>query len=753
MTVTESKPSYKYVGTRPVRHDGLEKVTGRARFAADLNMSGQLHGIVVRSPHAHARIVSIDTSDAEAMDGVKAVITGDDFPAVDPSHRQYDMCINVIARDKVLYEGHAVAAVAASTRDQAQAAAAAVKVEYEVLPAVLTIDQAMAPGAPLLHAHMMTAGANPPAEEPSNISNVTRFSGGELDAGFAEADLVIEREFTTQPVHQGYIEPHACVADTGQDGHTTIWCSSQGHFNVRSSTATLLGWENSRIRVIPAEIGGGFGGKTTIYLEPLAVALSAKAGRPVKMVMTRDEVFRATGPAPGTKLRIKLGVKSDGDLVAGDAYLIYTNGAYAGPGGLLGAMTVFESYKIPNFEIEALDVVINTARSAAYRAPAAPLTAYAMETMLDEIAEELGIDPIDFRIQNAVTEGDPSTMGFPFARIGFVECLEAVRDHPNYKAPLGPNQGRGVAAGYWFNIGESSSATVNLNEDGTATVVTGSPDIGGSRASMALMAAEELGIDVYDIRPVVGDTEAVGFTDVTEGSRATFATGMAVVEACRRMVVELRGRAAKMMGVDVDDIDWMDGQAVYTGSDGEKAPLSVAEITAKAKRTGGPLTATGSLEAHGAGPGFAVHLCDLEVDPETGVVRVVRYTASQDAGTAIHPSYVEGQIQGGVAQGVGWALNEEYIYDSDGVMENPSFLDYRVPVASDLPMIDAIIVEVPNPAHPYGVRGVGETGIVPPIPAVANAIYDATGCRIRDLPMSPIRVLDAITSNGGSNGS
>ncbi|MYG79389.1 MAG: xanthine dehydrogenase family protein molybdopterin-binding subunit [Acidimicrobiaceae bacterium] len=752
MTVTEPKPSYKYVGTRPVRHDGLEKVTGRARFAADLNMSGQLHGIVVRSPHAHARIVSIDTSEAEAMAGVKAVITGDDFPAVEPGHRQYDMCINVIARDKVLYEGHAVAAVAASTRDQAQAAAAAVKVEYEVLPAVLTIDQAMAPGAPLLHAHMMTAGANPPAEEPSNISNVTRFSGGELDAGLAEADLVIEREFTTQPVHQGYIEPHACVADTGQDGHTTIWCSSQGHFNVRSSTATLLGWENTRIRVIPAEIGGGFGGKTTIYLEPLAVALSAKAGRPVKMVMTRDEVFRATGPAPGTKLRIKLGVKRDGTLVAGDAYLIYTNGAYAGPGGLLGAMTVFESYKIPNFEIEALDVVINTARSAAYRAPAAPLTAYAMETMLDEIAEELGIDPIDFRIQNAVTEGDPSTMGFPFARIGFVECLEAVRDHPNYKAPLGPNQGRGIAAGYWFNIGESSSATVNLNEDGTATVVTGSPDIGGSRASMALMAAEELGIDVYDIRPVVGDTEAVGFTDVTEGSRATFATGMAVVEACRRMVVELRGRAAKMMGVEVDDIDWVDGQAVYTGSDGDKAPLSVAEITAKAKRTGGPLTATGSLEAHGAGPGFAVHVCDLEVDPETGVVRVVRYTASQDAGTAIHPSYVEGQIQGGVAQGVGWALNEEYIYDSDGVMENPSFLDYRVPVASDLPMIDAIIVEVPNPAHPYGVRGVGETGIVPPIPAVANAIYGATGCRIRDLPMSPIRVLDAITSNGGSNG-
>ena len=752
MTATESKPRYKYVGTRPVRHDGLEKVTGRARFSADLNLPGQLTGAVVRSPHAHARILSVDTSAAEDMPGVKAAVTGDDFPPVQPGDRDYDMCVNLMARDKVFYEGHAVAAVAANTAAQARKAAAAVTVEYELLPAVLTIDEAMADGAPVLHAHMMTAGANPPATEASNVSDITRFADGDLDAGFAAADVAIEREFTTKPVHQGYIEPHGVVADTGQDGRTSVWCSSQGHFNVRAQTAAMLGWETTRVKVIPAEIGGGFGGKTTIYLEPLAVVLSAKAGRPVKMVMTRDEVFRATGPAPGTKIRVKLGADRDGNLVAGDAWMAYSGGAYAGAGGLLGAMTVFESYRIPNFVAESHNVVVNTARSAAYRAPAAPMTAFAVETVLDEIAAELGIDPIELRLQNAVGEGDPSTMGVPFARIGFVECLEAIRDHPHYRAPIGPNQGRGVAAGYWFNIGEASSATVNLNEDGTATVVTGSPDIGGSRASMALMAAEELGIDVYDIQPVVGDTEAVGFTDITEGSRATFATGMAVVNACRTMVTELRARAAKMMGVDAADVDWVDGQAVYTGGDGEKDPLPLAAITRAAKRTGGPLTATGSLQARGAGPGFAVHLCDVEVDPETGVVRVVRYTASQDAGTAIHPSYVEGQIQGGVAQGVGWALNEEYIYNSDGVMENPSFLDYRVPVASDLPMIDAIIVEVPNPAHPYGVRGVGETGIVPPIATVANAIHDATGCRLRDLPMSPIRVLEAVTAKSGSNG-
>ena len=754
MTVTEnrprqSRPRYKYVGTRPVRHDGLEKVTGRARFAADLSLAGQLVGRVVRSPHPHARIASIDTSEAEAVPGVKSVVTRDDFPPVKPGDRDYEVRVNLMARDKVLYAGHAVAAVAAVTPAAAARAAAAVKVEYELLPPVLTIDDALDDSLPPLHAHTVTF--DPDVEDPSNVTSVMKLAEGDAAAAFESADIVVERSFTTKPVHQGYIEPHAVVADTGQDGRSTVWCSSQGHFNVRAQTASMLGWETARIKVVPAEIGGGFGGKTTVYLEPLAVALSAKAGRPVKMVMTRDEVFRATGPAYGTKIRVKLGATAEGELVAGDAWLAYSTGAFDGPGGLLGAMTVFESYKIPDFEVASYNVVTNTPKSAAYRAPAAPMTAFAVETILDEIAVAAGVDPIDLRLRNAVVEGYPSTLGrVPRPRIGFVECLEAIRDHPHYRAPLGENQGRGVAAGYWFNIGESSSATVNLSEDGTATVVTGSPDIGGSRASMALMAAEELGIDVYDVQPVVGDTEAVGFTDITEGSRATFATGMAVVKACRRLIEDLRGRAAKMMGADVDDVAWEDGRAVCTGAGaddgGDRAPLPLAAITKEAKKTGGPLTATASLNARGAGPSFAVHVCDVEVDSETGVVRVVRYTASQDAGTAIHPSYVEGQIQGGVAQGVGWALNEEYIFDSDGVMENPGFLDYRVPVASDLPMIDAVIVEVPNPEHPYGVRGVGETGIVPPIPAVANAIFDATGCRLFDLPMSPIRVLEAITA-------
>ncbi len=747
MTITEERPTYKYVGTRPVRHDGLDKVTGRARFAADMNLPGQLVGKVLRSPHPHARICSIDTSAAEAIAGVKAVITAADFPEINPSTRNYDLLVNLMARDKVFYVGHPVAAVAATSPAAAAEALAAIKVDYELLTPVLTIDDALNPDIPPLHDHTTTH--DPDVQDPSNITSVTKLSNGDIEAGFAEADIVIEREFTTKPVHQGYIEPHGAVANTTEDGRTTIWCSSQGHFNVRSQTAAMLGWETTRIKVIPAEIGGGFGGKTVVYLEPLAVALSAKANRPVKIVMTREEVFVATGPTYGTKMKIKIGAKSDGTLVAGDAWMAYSGGAFDSSGGLLGAMTVFESYKFPNFEVASYNVCINEPRSAAYRAPGAPMSAFAVESIMDEISEQTGVDPFELRMLNAVDEGYPSTMGgVPRPRIGFNECIEAVRDHPNMSAELGPNQGRGIAAGYWFNIGESSSATVNLNEDGTATVVTGSPDIGGSRASMALMAAEELGIDPHDITPVVGDTEAVGFTDITEGSRATFATGMAVVDACRKMKDELQARAAKMMDVDIDDIDWVDGQAVHSPSDGAEAkdPLPLAKITRAAKKTGGPLTTTGSLEARGAGPSFGVHACDVEVDPETGVVTVLRYTASQDAGTAIHPSYVEGQIQGGAAQGIGWALNEEYMY-SDGVLQNPSFLDYRVPVASDLPMIDAVIVEVPNPAHPYGVRGVGETAIVPPLAAVSNAIYAATGCRLRHLPMSPPVVLAALNEN------
>ncbi len=759
MTITEQPttnrpPTYRYVGTRPVRHDGLDKVVGKARYAADLVLPGMLYGHILRSPHAHARIVSIDTSKAAAMPGVRAIITGEDFPDLQADEPERNMTRNLMARDKVLYEGHAVAAVAATSRRAAKAAAEAIEVSYEVLPHVLDLLEAMEPAAPLLHDDIFTGGVDPEPSEPSNVSNRTCYERGDVEQALAAADIVVEGEFRTHAVHQGYIEPHACVADTGQDGKAVIWCSSQGHFRVRSQTAAMLGWETSRIKVIPAEIGGGFGGKTTIYLEPLAALLSARAGRPVKLQMTRDEVFRATGPTPGSVIRVTLGATGDGRITAAKAWLAYESGAFPGVWAMLGCMCVVTPYNVENFLIEGFEVVVNKPVNAAYRAPSAPMAAFATDTLVDEIAQRLGMDPIDLRLLNCPGEGDEAPYGPKWPRIGLRECLEAIRDSEHYRSEPAPGCGRGVASGFWFNIGEASSATVNLNENGTATVVTGSPDIGGSRASMALMAAEELGIDVHSIQPVVGDTEVVGFTDVTEGSRATFATGMAVVEACRDLKGQLRERAARIWECDVEEVEWTEGRAVYRGANHDDGhdPLELADITAQAGRTGGPLGATASLNARGAGPAFSVQVVDVSVDDETGRVTVERYTTAQDAGTAIHPDYVEGQMQGGVVQGIGWALNEEYIYDTDGVMENPGFLDYRIPVASDLPMIETIIVEVPNPNHPYGVRGVGEVGIVPPLAALANAVHDATGVRLREVPMSPPRVLAAITSANGDGG-
>ena len=746
MAITEENPGYKWVGTRPIRPDGLEKVTGKAQFGADLMLPGMLFGKVVRSPHAHARILSIDTTAAEAMVGVKAVITGSDFPdlAANGAHASdIDVANNAIAREKVLYEGHVVAAVAATTRDQAEAAAKAVEVTYEILPHVLTVDEAMAEGAPLLHEGMITKGVDPAPEEPSNVASKILHERGDLDQGFGEADVVVEREFTTKPVHQGYIEPHAAVADANTDGRAHIWCSSQGHFQMRAYSATVLGVSPGTLKVTAAEIGGGFGGKTVIYLEPLAVRLSQRAGRPVKLVMDRDEVFRATGPTSGTRIRVKMGVSQDGKITAAEVWMAYEAGAYSGsPVGAAG-MTAIACYDIPNFVVEGYDVVCNKPRVAAYRAPGAPMAAFAVESVLDDLARDIGMDPIDIRLANAAVEGTQASYGPKFPRIGFVETLEAIKDHPNYTADLGPNQGRGVAAGFWFNAGMMSSATVHINENGTATVVTGSPDIGGSRQSMALMAAEELGIPYESIKAVVADTETVGFNDVTGGSRVTLATGAAVVDACRLIVEDLRARAAKTWDVEVDQVEWVDGQAQHV--DGSQPPLSLSDLAAKSGRTGGPISANASLNSRGVGAGFSTQLCDVEVDPETGVTRVVRYLTAQDAGRAISPDYVEGQMQGGVVQGIGWALNEEYIHDQDGVMENPSFLDYRIPVASDLPMIDCAIVEVPNPAHPYGVRGVGEVGIVPPMAAVGNAINDAIDVRMTDLPMSPVRILEALT--------
>ena len=743
----------RWVGTRAARPDGVDKVTGRARFGADLFAPNMLHGRVLRSPHAHARIVSIAVSRAATLPGVKAIVTRDDFPEM-PSEwsplgelivNYHDMTRNVMAREKVLYEGHPVAAVAATSPSLAKRALSLIEVEYEVLPHVLDPVEAMRPDAPLLHEHLFTAGVDPRPDAPSNVAKRVQFGHGDVDEGFAAADLTIEREFDTRPVHQGYIEPHACLGSVSEDGQAELWVSTQGHFSVRGHCARLLGWEMSRIRVTAAEIGGGFGGKTVVYLEPLSLALSAKACQPVKMQMTREEVFRATGPTSGAHVRVRIGATRDGRITAADAELVYQAGAFQGSPVQPGAMSAFAPYALDHVRTVGYDVVVNRPKVAAYRAPGAPIAEFAVESTLDELARELGLDPLELRLRNAAREGSQSSYGPKFGPIGMAETLEAAKAHPHYHAPLGPHQGRGVASGFWFNIGGETCATMNVNEDGSVGLMTGTPDIGGTRASVSMMAAETLGIPLERIRPIIGDTSALGYTFVTGGSRVTYSSGMAAVQAAEDIIGQVRARAAKLWDIPVEAVEWKDGTVAPAGANaGEFDPMSLADIARISGKTGGPIVGEVAINAQGAGPSFGTHIVDVEIDPDTGRVSITRYTAIQDAGKAVHPSYVEGQMQGGAVQGIGWALNEEYIYDERGRLENPGFLDYRMPVCSDVPMIDTVIVEVPNPAHPFGVRGVGETPIIPPMAAIANAVEDAVGLRFTALPMSPPRVLEAL---------
>ncbi len=739
---------YKVIGTRPIRPDGADKVTGRAIYSADLQLNGLVHGKILRSPHAHANIKKIDTSAAEKLPGVVAVATAADLPdsqdkmadlgegAVNLAH----LACNVLAHKKALYRGHAVAAVAAINPHVAEEALKLIKVEYEVLPVVMDVLEAMKPEAPLLHPDVFTDSMGKKADKPSNVAVHLHFEVGDVDAAFKKADVVIEREFKTASVHQGYIEPHVCVALWNEDRRLTVWTSTQGSFAARAQVSEILQIPVSQVTVVPCEIGGGFGGKISVYLEPVAAILSRKSGRPVKMTMNRTEVFEGTGPTPGSFMRVKLGATKDGKLVAGEAWLAYDAGAF--PGGMIGpgCMCVFSCYELADARVDGYDVLANKPKTQPYRAPGATQAAFACETIIDELAEKLGIDPIDLRLKNAAKEGTRRVDGPVYPKIGLVETLEAAKNSDHWKSKLeGPNRGRGIAAGFWFNIGLKSAAAANVNNDGTVTLIEGSTDIGGSRASIAMQLAETLGIAAEDVKPRVVDTDSVGYTDVTGGSRVTFATGLAAYRVGLDLQKQMCERAALLWECKPEDVECADGVYKNNGHS-----ITFKELAGKLHHTGGAVVGRAAVDAAGPTNGFGVQIADVEVDPDTGKVTVLRYTVLQDAGKAIHPSYVEGQMQGGAVQGIGWALNEEYIFDREGRMENASYLDYRMPTSLDVPMIDTIIVEVANPAHPYGVRGVGETPIVTPPATMANAIYRATGVRMRELPMSPPRLWKAM---------
>ncbi|MFA7249104.1 MAG: xanthine dehydrogenase family protein molybdopterin-binding subunit [Dehalococcoidia bacterium] len=778
--MTTTAGEYRVIGQSPIRPDGIDKVTGHANFGADIKLPGMAYARLKTSPHAHAIIKKIDCSRALALPGVLAVITGQDFPHPDDSQvpsgpgrvaRRY-LIGNFMAIDKVVFFGHPVAAVAATSWHVAEDALDLIDVEYEVLPPVMTAYDAIKPGAPILHPQIRTqeplgsvqgeADENGLAEvgamigasdAPSNVASHLQSTLGDVAAGFAQADVIVEGEFHNDTAHQGYLEPHTATAEWSPDGSLAIWSSSQGIFAaVRDPLATILEMPPSLIRVTPMEIGGGFGGKNRIYCEPIAALLARQAGRPVQLTMTRQEVIQASGPAAGVYTWCKIGAKKDGTLVAAQTRMYYEAGGFPGAPVGGGLNTSFAAYNIPNVRLDGYDILVNRPRNAAYRAPGAPGPNFAIESLIDELAIKLDIEPMELRLKNAAVEGTQRPNGTKVGVAGNVEVMRAVVESQHYRSELsGPYRGRGIAMGFWGANSGTHSVNATVNADGRVILSSGSIDIGGLRAVEAQVMAEVLGIPYEDVSPRYVDTDSIGFSGLTAGSGTGSGISASVLKAGAQIKQRLIERAAAIWGVDSTAVEYDTRTGTVSTASGEARSMTFKELAGRQQSTGGYISGHVDLGGATGAATYGGHIVDIEVDPETGKVTILRYTCVQDVGKALHPAYVEGQMQGGAVQGIGMALSEEYVYDAQGVMRNGSLLDYRMPTALDTPNIETILVEVPHPGHPLGVRGVGECAIVPPLAAIANAIYDALGVRMHELPATPRVILDhLLAAEGGA---
>jgi CO/xanthine dehydrogenase Mo-binding subunit len=748
---------HQIVGTNLPKVDAPERVTGKATFGADLNLPGMLWAKIVRSSYPHARIKKINTSKAAALPGVKAVITAQDFPVLEkgataPLVGEVSISLNAVreiamASDKARYHGQAVAAVAAIDPFIAEDAARLVEVEYEELPVVGDVLDAMKPDAPLVHDDLFTEeeGKREKSSRPSNVATHMVYVRGDVEAGFREADVVLEQTYRTQMVHQGYMEPQACAARVEPSGKVTVWTSTQGVFTIRAQLVELLRLPASQVKVVPMECGGGFGGKSLAVFEPTVVVLAQKTGRPVKLVLSREEVLRATGPGSPTAITVKAGATREGKLTAVSAIMRYDAGAFPGSPVSRGILVGLAPYKVENMWAEGFDVVTNKPRVQAYRAPGGTPAAFAVEALMDALAEAIDMDPLEFRAKNAVQQGDTFPLGMPINRVGLKEIIERVKTHPCWTTPLvGPNRGRGLALGFWIGGSFTSSAHVAINSDATAAVHVGSVDLTGTRTTILQMAAEELHMAPQDVTVTVGDTDTAPFADLSGGSRITYTMSAAVHQACQDVIAQLKERAAEKLKAPTQEIEYGE-KRLWVKNDPQKA-VTLKDLARESVALGkGPIVGKGSTTRMQPAPAYAAHVADVEVDPDTGKVKILHYTCFQDVGRAINPAQVEGQLQGGAVQGIGWALSEEYVFDR-GVLKNANLLDYRCPVALDLPMIDTVLIEVPASEGPYGIRGTGEVPIVPPGAALANAIYRATGVRLHELPMTPERVFWALRS-------
>ena len=769
MSTMKTTRDVKGVGVSIPRPDGPEKVTGRVQYVADIQPKGLLHAKLLRSPHAHAKIVSIDTSAAKALPGVRAVLTAKDIPHL--KKKAPTRAHAVLAIDRVVFMGQPVAAVAADEPSIAEEALDLIKVEYQVLAASIDPLKSMQPGAPpvadagteadtseaLAHSAVAIAKSEAPAKA-VNISQQARLQRGDPAKGFAESDHILEKTYRVPMVHQGYLEPHAVLAEWDRNGLLTLWASTQGSFNTRSEVADVLGIPENQIRVIPVECGGGFGGKIRALCEPITAVLAQVTKRPVRYVMTRREELQAGMPAPQVIIKLKTGVKRDGTLMALDAETVIDSGAYSGAVLAVSAVFLGSMYKWPSFDVRGFEVLTHKPSVAAYRAPVAPQTIFAIESQMEQIARHLDLDSVEFRMRHLIQEGDPMVNGQPWQSNGAKQVLARIAEHPHWKTRKqwvtggknGKRRGVGLALGGWLGGLQPTGATVRLNPDGSLAVLTGQVDIAGTNISLAQIAASAYGVDTDLVRITTGDTDVAPMTGLSAGSKTIYTVGAAVLQAAedaRRQTFEI---AAAELEASVHDLELVDGKVTVRGMPdkgitlatiGKKGNLYMSKTP--------PVLGKANPAFTQQAPGFAAQLARLEVDADTGEVTILDFVIVQDVGKAINPMGVEGQMQGGAVQSLGMALTEGLLFDDSGRLTNPSLLDYRKLTAADLPNLETIIVEVPAPAGPFGARGVGEPPIIPAPAAIANAIQNATGARLTELPMNPERIALALVDGSG----
>jgi len=741
-----SEQTFQYVGKRIPRVDIVPKLTGAAVFAEDVKVPGVLYGKLLHSPHPHARIVRIDTSRAEKLPGVRAVATAADLPDKRVGRVVKDE--HYFARDKVRYVGDRVAAVAADTREIALEAVKLIEVEYEPLPPVRDAFEALAEGAPVIHEELLSYAVNGPAKpQGGNLCSLNELTRGDPEAAFGECARVFEQVYTTQMQHQTYMEPHACLAVYNPEGTYTIHTANQGQFPLRNVVAEVLGVPQNRVRVVPAEIGGGFGGKSIMKIEAAAAVLARKAGRPVRIVMSRHEDFIGGNPRAAFHVTIRTGVTADMRMHARTIDVVMDQGAHThGAGAMTASVTQFGEgpYAIPNLRITSRLVYTNKACSSAMRAPGGPQINFALESESDRICEAMGWDGVEFRRRNAMPTDYVNTAGGVNRSVFTVETLEACVKLAGYRHDQvrpGPHRGRGLALGNWNVGGNASGAVVKMNPDGSVNVIGGVVDLSGVNTTLTQIVAEALDVPLERVTVKMLDTDSAPHATNSGGSQVLKSHGTACFKAAEHIKEQLFELAVDELDATTERMELKGGQVRVQGE--PQRAVAVTRLLSKASASTGPLVGYGATGNSPRMPSMAAHVADVEVDPETGRVTVLRYCAAQDVGRAINPLSVEGQIHGGVVQGLGQALSEQFTY-RDGRPENAGFLDYKLPSALDVPFIETVLVEKPAVVGPYGAKGVGEPPVVPVPAAIANAIYNAVGVRVTDLPITPEKLRAAI---------